>query len=149
MFPCHGPLAILAVAGLILCGISWLCWLRQIGLEASKALPGDQRVQWGLTERMPAGRMHLLWQEHEKQFPNSRKRMYAVLSLLFFFLIPIPALIACILLPSTRWNGQRRRGPGVAALARGKWYGTSPQMSLHTAPVGLGKAWVPMHDNKV
>lgn len=102
MFPCHNSLAIVAVAGIILCGISWLYWLRQIGLEASKPLPADQQVQWGLTERVPAKRMHLLWREHEKQFPNSRKRMYAALSFLLFFLIPIAALVTCILLPGAR-----------------------------------------------
>lgn len=102
MFPCRGPFAVLAVVGLIFCGVSWLYWLRQIGLEASKALPDDQRVEWGLTERVPAKRTHLLWREHEKQFPNSRKRMYAALSILFFFLIPIAALVACILLPGAR-----------------------------------------------
>jgi hypothetical protein len=102
MFPCHGSLAIVAVAALILCGVSWLYWLRQIGQEASKALPEDQLVQWGLTERLPAKRMQLLWREHEKQFPKSRKRMYAALSILLFFLIPIAALVTCILLPGTR-----------------------------------------------
>lgn len=102
MFPCGNSLAIVAVAGLIPCGISWLYWLRQISLEASKAFPDRQRMQWGLTEMVPAKRMHLLWREHEKQFPNSRKRMYAALSLLLFFLIPLAALIGCILLPGAR-----------------------------------------------
>lgn len=99
MFPCQNGLGLVAVSGLILCGISWLYWLRQIGLEARKGLPNDERVQWGLTEGVPAKGMHLLWREHEKQFPNSRKRMYAALSIIFFFLIPIAALVACILLP--------------------------------------------------
>ncbi len=102
MFPCHGPLAILAVAGLIFCGMSWLYWVRQIGFEVNATLPEDQRVQWGLTEKVPAKRMHLLWREHEKRFPNSRKRMYAALSILLFFLIPITALVACALLPAAR-----------------------------------------------
>jgi hypothetical protein len=102
VFQCHDSLTIVAVVGLILCGVSWLYWLRQIGLEASKALPEDQRVQWGLTERVPAKRMHLLWRAHEEQFPKSRKRMYAALSLLLFFLIPITALVTCILLRGTR-----------------------------------------------
>jgi hypothetical protein len=102
MFPCHNGLAIIAIVGVIFCGVSWLYWLRQIGLEASRALPEDQRVQWGLTEMVPAKRMHLLWREHEKRFPKSRKRMYAALSILFSFLIPITALVACLLLPGTR-----------------------------------------------
>jgi hypothetical protein len=102
VFLCHDSLAIVAVAALILCGVSWLYWLRQIGLEASKVLPEDQRVQWGLTERLPAKRMHLLWREHEKQFPKSRKRIYAALSILLLFLIPITALVTCILLQGTR-----------------------------------------------
>jgi hypothetical protein len=101
MFPCHGSLAILAVVGLIFCGMSWLYWLREIGSEVNKTLPEDQRVHWGLTEKVPA-RMHQLWMEHEKQFPNSRKRMYAALSFLLVFLIPITAMIACILLTSPR-----------------------------------------------
>jgi hypothetical protein len=98
MFPCHNGLAIVAIAGLILCGMSWLYWLRQIGLEFSKALPADQRLEWGLAESVPPNKMHLLWREHEKQFPNSRKRVYAALSFLLFFLIPITALVTCLLL---------------------------------------------------
>ena len=99
MFPCQNGFAdVIAIGGLLLCGMSWIYWLRQIGLEAGKTLTDDQRVQWGLTDAIPAKRMHLLWREHEKQFPKSRKRTYAVLSILFFFLIPIGALIGCILL---------------------------------------------------
>jgi hypothetical protein len=99
MFPCHNGLGVVAVAGLFLGGISWLFWLREVGSEASKTLPDNLRAEWGLTERIPAKTMHLLWREHEKQFPNSPKRMYAAISFLFFFLIPIAALVVCILLP--------------------------------------------------
>ena len=74
MFPCHNGLAIVAVTGLILCGISWLYWLRQIGLEASKTLPADQQVQWGPTERVPAKRMHLLWREHGRRQIEEHRR---------------------------------------------------------------------------
>jgi hypothetical protein len=98
MFPCHGPLAILAVAGMIFSGVSWLYWLREIGSEVNKTLPEDQRVHWGLMEKVPAKRMHLLWTQHERQFPNSRKRMYAILSILLCFSIPITAMVACIIL---------------------------------------------------
>ena len=96
MFPCRSPLAILAVAGIAICGISWLYWLRQIVFEVNQTLPEDQRMQWGLTERIPP-RIHAFWREHEKRFPASRKRMYAALSVLLFFLIPITALVACLL----------------------------------------------------
>jgi hypothetical protein len=97
MIPCHGFLGYFAVAALILCGLSWLYWLRKIGVEVNNTLPEDQRVRWSLLEKVPA-RMHWLWNEHRKLFPASHKRTYAVLSILFLFLIPIAALIACILI---------------------------------------------------
>jgi len=97
MILCRGFLGILEVAGTIFCGFSWLYLLREIGVEVNHTLPKEQRMQWGLTEAVPL-RMHWLWREHEKLFPASRKRMYAALSVLLLFLIPIAALITCVLI---------------------------------------------------
>jgi hypothetical protein len=97
VIPCHGFLGICVEAGVIVCGLSWLYWLREIGLDVNKTLPQDQRVRWSLTEKVPAGRMHWRWREHAKLFPESRKRIFAGLSILLCFLIPIAALIICLL----------------------------------------------------
>jgi hypothetical protein len=98
MFPCHGFLGYFAAAGCICGGFSWLYWLREIGRDVNKTLPIDQRMEWGITERLPFGRMHWFWSEHNKLFPESRKRAYAAISFLASFLIPIAALLACILI---------------------------------------------------
>jgi hypothetical protein len=98
MIPCHGFPAI-AAAGVVTFGVSWLYWLREIGSAVNNTLPEDQRVRWSLMGKVPV-RMHWLWREHGKLFPQSRKRTYAALSILFVFLIPITALVTCILIPA-------------------------------------------------
>jgi hypothetical protein len=100
MIVCHGFFAIIAIAALIVCGLSWLYYLWEIGLEVNNTLREDQRVRWSLTEKVPTV-MHWLWSEHAKLFPESPKRTFAALSILLFFLIPIAALLACILFAAT------------------------------------------------
>jgi hypothetical protein len=94
--PCHGVFGAIAGGAVILCGLSWLYWLREIGEEVNNTLPTAQRASWGLLDAIPSG-MHWLWNEHGKLFPKSRKRMYAAVSILLGFLIPIAALTICML----------------------------------------------------
>ncbi len=96
MISWQGFLGFLTAAGPIFSLFSLLFWLREIGSEVNKTLPEDQRVEWNLTERVPI-RIHWLWNEHVRLFPQSRKRKYAALSLVLLFLIPIVAQVARIL----------------------------------------------------
>jgi hypothetical protein len=101
MLLCHGFLGYFATAAIICCGISWLYWGREIRRDLNETLPENQRVDWRLMDKVPAGGMSdRLWNQHAKLFPASRKRMYAMLSIVLFFLIPIATIIACILIPT-------------------------------------------------
>jgi hypothetical protein len=81
----------LAGAGIVLSGLSWLYWLRQVAREVNKTLPEDKRLDWSLSEPGPGWRMHWFWTEHKKLFPESRARAYAMLSIVMFFLIGLIA----------------------------------------------------------
>jgi hypothetical protein len=94
---CDGPIAIAAAVGCLICGFSWLYWLRAIGLEVNETLPESERVRWDPTDMATTGKMHRLWNEHERRFPGSRKRTYAAISFVLVFLLPIGALVDCIL----------------------------------------------------
>jgi hypothetical protein len=85
--------------GVVLCGVSWLYWLRQIALEANETLPAGEQVRWpSLIEApKPAFRILRLWEHHARQFPASKKRAYAAISLLLFFLVGIVGVTASIL----------------------------------------------------
>lgn len=96
MNQCHGFFGAIAAVGIISCGLSWLYWLREIGEEVNNTLPSDQRARWRLLDGVPT-RMHWLWSEHGKLYPKSRKRMYAAVSILLAFLIPIATLTICML----------------------------------------------------
>ena len=94
-------------AAVILCGVSWLYWIREIVIEANPTVPEDQRAVWqGLAdqEMNPIKRFRLgvkirrLCEQHAKMFPTSKKRNYAAVSLLLFFLVPIFALAASLLI---------------------------------------------------
>jgi hypothetical protein len=82
----------LAGAGIVLSGLSWLYWLRQVAREVNKTLPEDKRLDWSLSELGPGWRMHWFWTEHKKLFPESRARAYAMLSISLFFLIGVTAM---------------------------------------------------------
>jgi hypothetical protein len=100
MTPFDGSLGMFIGGAVIVCLVSLLYWLREIGMDVSNTLPEDQRIaRWGLFDRVPK-RIHGLWDEHVKLFPDSRKRLYAALSMLLMFLIPITALIIYALIPS-------------------------------------------------
>jgi hypothetical protein len=71
-------------------------WLREVAREANQSLPENQRVDLIRLKKAPTSRMRRLWDEHRKQFPASRKRKYAAISLLLCALIPIAAMITCI-----------------------------------------------------
>jgi hypothetical protein len=93
----RGFLGLLAFVGPIVFGLSWLYWLHEIAVDVNKTLPKYQRVEWGLLEKVPR-RMHWLWKEHARLFPHSRKRIYAALCLVFFFVVPITAQFIRILI---------------------------------------------------
>jgi hypothetical protein len=80
----------LAGAGMILSGFSYLYWLRQVAREVNKTLPENKRLEWGLLER--PRRTRWFWAQHEKLFPESRARAYAMLSIVLFFLIGVTAM---------------------------------------------------------
>lgn len=101
MFDSDSSIGILAGAGLILCGLSWLYWLREIGIDVNKTLPENQRVRWNLTEKVPL-KMHWFWREHARLFRQSRKRIYAATSLLLFFLLAIVIVVAYLLTENKR-----------------------------------------------
>ena len=87
MTPAHGLTELLAGAGMVLSGLSWLYWLRQVAREVNKTLPEDKRLEWGLLERPRITRW--FWAQHERLFPKSRARIYAALSLVLAFLIAV------------------------------------------------------------
>jgi len=78
---------LLAGAGIVFSGLSWLYWLRQVAREVNKTLPEDKRLEWAILER--PRRIRWFWAQHEKLFPGSRTRTYAALSLVLAFLIAI------------------------------------------------------------
>ena len=98
MPPCHGFLKYLAVAAFVCCGSCWWYLCREISRDVNKLLPANQRRDFPLSGKGPAGLLGWLWNEHAKHFPTSRKRRYAVLSILLFFLIPIGTVVTCILI---------------------------------------------------
>jgi hypothetical protein len=101
MFLCHGFLGYFAGAAIICFGLSWLYWGREIRRDVNNTLPENQRVDWGLMEKGPGLLMHRIWSDHTRLFPASRKRTYAAISIVLFFLVPIATIITCILLPNT------------------------------------------------
>jgi Ca2+/Na+ antiporter len=92
----HDFLKSCAGIAIILCGVSYLYWLREIGREVNETLPKEERRSWSLTEPIPP-RMHSLWSRHEQVFPKSRKRVYAAVSLILMFLTGIISLTASLL----------------------------------------------------
>jgi hypothetical protein len=93
----HDSLECLETAGPFLFGFSWLYWLREIARDVNKTLPEGLRVEWRLTGTVPT-RMHWLWSEHVKLFPQSPKRIYAGLSLVLALLVGIAAEVIHVLL---------------------------------------------------
>jgi hypothetical protein len=89
----NSPFAFLMIA----CGFTWLYWLREIGEDVIQTLPEGERVRWRLSGIVPS-KMHSIWRNHAALFPKSRKRMWAAVSLLLLFLIPIIAFLTRFLI---------------------------------------------------
>jgi hypothetical protein len=94
---CHSVFRPAAFVAPIFFGISWTYWLYEIHAEANETLPESQRIEWKEPSKIPPG-MHRLWDEHAKTFPESWKRIYAAVSILLFFLIPIASVLLCLLI---------------------------------------------------
>jgi hypothetical protein len=77
--------------------LSTLYWLREIGKDVNSTLPESQRIEWKLFETIPPFKMHWMWQEHVRLFPNSRKRICVAFSFLLFFLVPTVTLTVGLL----------------------------------------------------
>jgi len=94
---CRSILEPTAFIAVFLFGFSWIYWLRRIYFEVDGTLPENQRLEeWKSWEGIPR-QMHRAWDEHERLFPESRKRKYAALSILLAVLVPIAALTWCLL----------------------------------------------------
>jgi hypothetical protein len=89
MLPDHDLIKFLAGAGMILSGFSYSYWLRQVAREVNKTLPENKRLEWDLLGKPRMTRW--FWAQHEKLFPESRTRAYAMLSIVLFFLIGLSA----------------------------------------------------------
>lgn len=85
-------------AGCIICGFSWLYWLRKIADDVNSTMPRDQQVTWGITENPPTAAMHRFWDQHGQLFPSSKKRMYAAASIVLGFVIGIASVAAYFLM---------------------------------------------------
>jgi hypothetical protein len=105
---CREPVGVLAGVLILCCGASWLYWLNAILVEVNPTLPKEQRLEllglnsgtfWSdLKRRWRADwKMHWFWDEHVRLFPKSRKRFYAAISIILFFLTPIANLTICLL----------------------------------------------------
>jgi hypothetical protein len=98
MSACHGAVGTFTGIATVFFGFSWLYWLRGICADANKTLPEDKRLELGSWGQNVPRQAHWLWNEHGRLFPKSRKRIYAALCVILFFLIPIVALTACLLI---------------------------------------------------
>jgi hypothetical protein len=92
-----GPTAFIAA---LFFGFSWIYWLRRIYFEVDGTVLENQRSGWMRSVSVPP-EIHRVWDEHVRLFPESRNRSYAALSFLLFFLVPIAALIWCLLVSGT------------------------------------------------
>jgi hypothetical protein len=101
MSSCHGLLGFVVAAGVVISGLSWLYWLREIAMEVNKTLPEEERLQWSLLDKVP-GRIHSFWAEHARLFPSSRTRTYAAISILLSVLIAVAGLTGCLLTSTSR-----------------------------------------------
>lgn len=109
MFPCREPAGILVGAVIFCCAASYVYWIKKIFDEVNSLRPEEQRLelQWAslatfgdLKQRWRQDhRAHGVWDEHVRLFPGSRKPLYAAISFVLFFLIPIISLSFCLLRP--------------------------------------------------
>jgi hypothetical protein len=97
---CHSILWPAASIASLCLAFSWIYWLRKIYFEVKGITPENERLEWMRSVSVPP-EIHRVWGEHVKLFPKSRKRSYAALSFLLFFLVPIAVFTGCLLVSGT------------------------------------------------
>ena len=110
---CREPIGVLTGLLMLCCGASWLYWLKEIVEEVNSTLSKEQRLEWRsvIFGTLPTWsdlkrqwqldwKIHSFWNDHVRLYPKSRARLYAAVSFLLFFLIPIVNLAFCLLFSS-------------------------------------------------
>jgi hypothetical protein len=112
MILCSEPVEILAGVVTVSCAASYVRWTKTMFDEVNALRPPEQRVelQWAslatlgdLKQRWRQDqRAHVVWDEHVRLFPRSRKPLYAAVSYVLFLLIPVLTLSFCLLMPGNQ-----------------------------------------------
>lgn len=84
-------------------GAAWIYGLRSIVPDVNQTRPERQQIRWKSYSQVEGSqwRVHRAWEDHIRLFPNSRKRLYAGISLISAFAFFIAAISACLFFAGT------------------------------------------------